>query len=624
MGLKAVQLLQQTGKAVSKYTDDVVGLGVRKWTKPTSLEGLRFAPEAIGDTVRFSVGNNFKNITQELLTTIKPSKFRSILASRKDISNKILQEIDTPDKLALYDKTVDLLKERNLSDAEFNRFYRFIFMMDKLDSARLQNVTAKFEIIPELLKKGYPVMPIAKMPVTDFNKKQILNVLAKKEEILKIIGEDLKDEFTKIMQLSDIIRYVDDNNVKYLEECLQHTKNAQNLVFWKSDSLKILKDLCEDIEGSSVTYVLESIFRRNLSYDDVLKVAQNGKLSSKDIKLLEFINFDKLKNIGLDDLDKLSVEERKNLLDGYISALDTVPLIGTDSIPHDIKYLSSRMKIFENLDRAQTLTEYRDKYYETLRKIISSIPDAERKAPINSTSLYRGVEQYLINNPIPALVDDLENLPFKEIMVKGKKIKIIEIAKDTNLNLAIHHTADPRSILNLEAMEMTTDALLCTGLKDNKTYDKIFFGTGSFGVALKPQENTEIFLQSYGDIMSNCFKKTPYNMVRGSQRYLNDSASSYIPELIKKELDLSQVEYTKRVQKIAKATTLDEINKIDPEFAAVIRKITGEYPMFEGLIKPEIMGVCVDANIPIEELAEDVLEFCAKNDKRRLIRITGY
>ena len=221
---------------------------------------------------------------------------------------------------------------------------------------------------------------------------------------------------------------------------MQHTKNAQNLVFWNSDSLKILKDLCEDIKDSTkVTNVLERIFRRNLSYDDVLKVAQNGKLSSKDIKLLEFINFDKLKNIGLDDLDKLSVEERKNLLDGFISSFRAVPGIGKDNIPvKKIEYLSSRMKIFENLDGVQTLTEYRDKYYETIRKIMNSIPDAERRAPINPTSLYRGMDQYLINNPIPALVDDLEKLPFKEIIVNGKKIKIIEIAKDTNLNLAIH------------------------------------------------------------------------------------------------------------------------------------------------------------------------------------------
>lgn len=450
-------------------------------TKPVkvNIEGFRFAPYALGDTVNFSVGNNFKNITEELLTTIKPSKLRGILASRKDIPERILNEIDTPDKLALYDKTIDLLKEKKLSDRKINMFYKFIFE-DQLDGARLPDVSAKLEIIPKLLKKGYPEMAIAKMPVTDFNKTQILNVLSKKEEIFKILGKDFKDESTRILELNNIIRYVDDNNVKYLEECLHHTKNAQNLVFWKNETSRIVKNFCEDIKDSSnITSVLEKIFRRNLSYNDVSKVVQNGKLKLEDTPLLEYINFDKLKNISLDDIDKLSVADKKNLLSGFISSLATAK--SGDSIPSNIKYLSSRMKIFNDLGKAQSVTEYRDKYYEILRKIIHSIPDAERKVPVNSTGLYRGVERYLINNPIPTLVDDLEKLPFKEVIIKGKKLKVIEIAKDTDLNLAIHQTADPRSILNLEAMEMTTDALLCTGLK-KLDGSGIHFKAGGFGV----------------------------------------------------------------------------------------------------------------------------------------------
>ena len=34
----------------TKYTDDIVGFGVRKWTKPTNLEGLRLAPSATVDS----------------------------------------------------------------------------------------------------------------------------------------------------------------------------------------------------------------------------------------------------------------------------------------------------------------------------------------------------------------------------------------------------------------------------------------------------------------------------------------------------------------------------------------------------------------------------------------------
>ena len=68
MGLKAgLQILQQTGKAVANYADDAarlvarggddaVGIFCRKpvTVKPVELKGLRFAPEAIGDTVKIS------------------------------------------------------------------------------------------------------------------------------------------------------------------------------------------------------------------------------------------------------------------------------------------------------------------------------------------------------------------------------------------------------------------------------------------------------------------------------------------------------------------------------------------------------------------------------------------
>ena len=63
MGLKALRLLQQAGKVATKYTDNVVGgIGIRNLTKPISLEGLRLAPESIGDTVKFSQNNYLQNI----------------------------------------------------------------------------------------------------------------------------------------------------------------------------------------------------------------------------------------------------------------------------------------------------------------------------------------------------------------------------------------------------------------------------------------------------------------------------------------------------------------------------------------------------------------------------------
>ena len=39
----------------TKYTDDIIGLGVRKWSKPTNLEGLRLAPSATADSLSSTI-----------------------------------------------------------------------------------------------------------------------------------------------------------------------------------------------------------------------------------------------------------------------------------------------------------------------------------------------------------------------------------------------------------------------------------------------------------------------------------------------------------------------------------------------------------------------------------------
>ena len=80
MGLKAgLQILQQTGKAVSKYTDDVVGLGVRKWTKPTHLEGLCLAPELLEDTIKISKNNCLSQIKKAITTYAPLDKQKEII-----------------------------------------------------------------------------------------------------------------------------------------------------------------------------------------------------------------------------------------------------------------------------------------------------------------------------------------------------------------------------------------------------------------------------------------------------------------------------------------------------------------------------------------------------------------
>lgn len=67
MGLKAgLQIIQQAEKVATGYADYAVGIFCRKpvTVNPAELKGLRFAPEAIGDTVVFSHPITYTELTK--------------------------------------------------------------------------------------------------------------------------------------------------------------------------------------------------------------------------------------------------------------------------------------------------------------------------------------------------------------------------------------------------------------------------------------------------------------------------------------------------------------------------------------------------------------------------------
>ena len=58
----------------TKYTDDIVGLGVRKWTKPVNINGLKLATSPITDSFSSSlkkVNETFVSAKSELFNWVK-------------------------------------------------------------------------------------------------------------------------------------------------------------------------------------------------------------------------------------------------------------------------------------------------------------------------------------------------------------------------------------------------------------------------------------------------------------------------------------------------------------------------------------------------------------------------
>ena len=75
MGLKAgLQIIQQAGKVATGYVDVAVGIFCRKpiTVNPAELKGLRFAPKAIGDTVKFSSSDELVEVLRKRIRKLLP------------------------------------------------------------------------------------------------------------------------------------------------------------------------------------------------------------------------------------------------------------------------------------------------------------------------------------------------------------------------------------------------------------------------------------------------------------------------------------------------------------------------------------------------------------------------
>ena len=199
-----------------------------------------------------------------------------------------------------------------------------------------------------------------------------------------------------INEIRNIARFVDDKNIEYLRECLEVTKDPQCLVFWNKDSKNIIKNLCDkNYPISNYSVLLEKINRRGLTYDDVMQIAMEAKISLKDLSLLEFKGFSKLKNVGLNDLNKLTTSEKKNLLNGFITAV-TPKYLNIE----EIKYLASKMRIFSEMNTS-SIESLSSDYYKIIRHLLDSLPNGDRKVILDTTKMYKDL--YMTKNTIPAL-----------------------------------------------------------------------------------------------------------------------------------------------------------------------------------------------------------------------------
>ena len=602
-------------------------------------------------------------LTQKEIMNMKPSEFQELLASRCDIPEnlRVLQEyqsvtrIHSPEQLSLYDEINNVLLQNNVDFERRKKFLEHIMYYSP------ENAQYSKKLLPKLLEKGYDLELLAGINITEYNYKFIEAVLKKqpmwKAKIDKLvenlnqsnfknweemnhtpITQEVKDRIIKHNStkpteyefdlIQSLCRNVDKDNVKFLDEWNKYTDtihydariggigqhNTRLLDYWNKDTLKILQEFSSVTERDRHYELLEVIARRGHDYNSVKRIFRNNKITGKSYVLLEFKNLEKFKNISLDNFDTLTVAEKKEFINAFISALSikNVRFKNYDGL----ETLKANIRMFEHIDTS-TPESCMKTYSETLKKMIESIPRSDRDFLQTKANWGVNSKAYREANPIPALVDDLEKLPYRVATINGKKIKVSEITNDTKLAISGHCTSGD-AFLNVEALEFTDpNEILCVGTKWGGGY--VHYGKKGYSIALKPRQGRDFWIQSKFDVDSgNNATKNVTNvskMFKGNNLYF-----SYIPDLIKKELNLSHNEYTLRIAKIKDCTTLDEIGKIDKEMEEAIRRVLANNKMFEGILRPTPMGVMIPFEMRPEQINQNVLDYI---DLRgiRLIRV---
>ena len=80
-----------------------------------------------------------------------------------------------------------------------------------------------------------------------------------------------------------------------------------------------------------------------------------------------------------------------------------------------------------------------------------------------------------------------------------------------------------------------------------------------------------------------------------------NTSNNYIPNLIRNKLNINIKEYNKRIEKLGNIHYLEEIESIDKELYEVVQSITSTEKMFEGIMRPNIEGICLPKGTEISK-----------------------
>ena len=137
-----------------------------------------------------------------------------------------------------------------------------------------------------------------------------------------------------------------------------------------------------------------------------------------------------------------------------------------------------------------------------------------------------------------------------------------------------------------------------------------------YALIVKPRNIWDLYVQACTDIDSWTWaRKNIYNFehIMLPQMWNHGECFSLVPDAIKKELNLSQEQYTKRISALWNVTTLQEVWEKDKELELVIRKVLNSVRMYEWLITPTVMWISIWKK-DLNEVDDDILDYCVRHD----------
>ena len=237
MGIKPIINL------ATKYTDDVIGIGVRKWTKPTNLEGLRLAPKITKDTVHIS-----QNCPQKIMKLVDSLPVKVIpkeglqMIDEVSLGTSYLMDLAIPTfnahlangmrtiksklmSLPLDNKTLQAIKNANPSD-ELSFLLKDIFVKQFKDTLIRTNKVFYNNALPAAEKQRL-ISAIKKEDFSwTFNMYKALSLKSTNPRVLQI-EKILKQKYgMDFVALNDDVVHAE----KLLRACELMHKNGDKLV----------------------------------------------------------------------------------------------------------------------------------------------------------------------------------------------------------------------------------------------------------------------------------------------------------------------------------------------------------------------------------------------------------